>query len=163
MQGRRDGCAMVLNPMLKGLGVRGDSAVSIEPARIRMSMRLVRVRPTRPGQLRRGADFELENWSMKEAAPERLWKVEARRRINRSDVLLVVVGRYTYRARGVLDEVRMARNADPLRSDPADHRVPRVDRAETRARRQNRTNDLRIMSRGLRLRLFAADRPRPAY
>lgn len=66
------------------------------------------------GQLRRGTDFEVENWSMKEAAPQRLWRVEAGRRINRSDVLLVVVGRYTYRARGVLDEVRMARNAQPL-------------------------------------------------
>jgi hypothetical protein len=55
----------------------------------------------------------VENWSMKEAAPQRLWKEEARRRINRSDVVLVVVGRETYRAPGVLAEVAMARGAMP--------------------------------------------------
>jgi hypothetical protein len=66
------------------------------------------------GQLRRpGSGFVVENWSMKEAAPERLWKAEARRRINRSDVVLVVVGRRTYRASGVLAEVAMARTAVP--------------------------------------------------
>ena len=66
------------------------------------------------GQLRRaGSGFEIENWSMKEAAPQRLWKDGARRRINRSDVVLVVVGRQSYRAPGVLAEVAMARAAQP--------------------------------------------------
>jgi hypothetical protein len=66
------------------------------------------------GQLRRpGSAFEVENWSMKEAAPQRLWRDEAWRRINRSDVMLVVLGRHTHRAPGVLDEVAMARGAKP--------------------------------------------------
>jgi hypothetical protein len=64
-------------------------------------------------QLRRSPRFHVENWSMKEAAPQRLWKDEARTRINRSDVVLVVVGRYSHRAAGVLAEVQMARTARP--------------------------------------------------
>jgi hypothetical protein len=50
---------------------------------------------------------------MKEAAPERLWRQEAQPRINRADVVLVVLGRQTYRAPGVLDEVAMALAAWP--------------------------------------------------
>lgn len=65
------------------------------------------------GQLRKSPRFRVENWSMKEAAPQRLWKREARERINRSDVVLVVVGSHTYRAPGVLAEVVMARSAMP--------------------------------------------------
>ena len=65
------------------------------------------------GQLRKSIRFRVANWSMKEAAPQRLWKREARQRINRSDVVLVVVGRKTYCAGGVKAEVAMARNAKP--------------------------------------------------
>ncbi len=65
------------------------------------------------GQLLKSPRFQIENWSMKESAPQRLWKAEALRRINRSDVVLVVVGFQTYRAPGVLAEVAMARNARP--------------------------------------------------
>lgn len=64
-------------------------------------------------QLRQSPRFQVENWSMKEAAPQRLWKEEARSRINRSDVVLVVVGKHTHRAPGVLAEVQMARMAQP--------------------------------------------------
>lgn len=53
--------------------------------------------------------FEVENWSMKEAAPTKTWAADARRRINRSDVVLVAVGPQTWRAQGVLEEVRLAR------------------------------------------------------
>lgn len=60
--------------------------------------------------------FEVENWAMKEAAPAKLWPEEARRRINRSDVVLVVLGKDTHRASGVLKEVEMARELSvPLR------------------------------------------------
>jgi antiphage defense system Thoeris ThsB-like protein len=65
------------------------------------------------GQLRGSSRFRVQNWSMKEAAPQRLWKDEARRRMNRSDVVLVVVGSQTHRAPGVLAEVAMARAARP--------------------------------------------------
>jgi hypothetical protein len=65
------------------------------------------------GQLRKSSRFRVANWSMKEAAPQKLWKREARQRINRSDLVLVVIGRQTHRAPGVRAEVAMARGASP--------------------------------------------------
>lgn len=56
--------------------------------------------------------FEVTDWSMKEAAPERNWETEAEKRIKRVDVVLVMVGRETYKAPGVLKEVAMARKHD---------------------------------------------------
>ena len=55
--------------------------------------------------------FEVADWSMKEAAPQRSWEDEARDRINRSDVVIVMVGQSTHKAPGVLKEIRMARDA----------------------------------------------------
>jgi len=55
--------------------------------------------------------FEVADWSMKERAPQRSWEDEARERINRSDVVIVMVGKHTYQAPGVLKEVKMAREA----------------------------------------------------
>ena len=53
--------------------------------------------------------FEVIDWSMKEAAPQRSWETEAEKRIQRSDIVLVMVGPKTYKAPGVLKEVKMAR------------------------------------------------------
>ncbi|MDG0867439.1 TIR domain-containing protein [Candidatus Lucifugimonas marina] len=62
------------------------------------------------GQARnKRTDFTLANWSLKEAAPSTTWEREARDRIKRSDIVLVLVGADTYRAPGVLKEVNMAR------------------------------------------------------
>jgi len=47
--------------------------------------------------------------SLKEAAPQRDWPLKARAAIKRSDLVLVMVGRQTHRAQGVLREVAMAR------------------------------------------------------
>lgn len=55
--------------------------------------------------------FEVADWSMKEAAPQKEWEDDARNRINRSDLVVVMVGRLTYKAPGVLKEVKMARDA----------------------------------------------------
>ena len=55
--------------------------------------------------------FEVADWSMKEAAPQGSWEDEARERINRSDVVIVMVGQSTHKAPRVLKEVRMAREA----------------------------------------------------
>lgn len=52
----------------------------------------------------RGAD-----WSMKEAAPQRNWEEEAEQRIKRCEIVIVMVGRQTYKATGVLKEVGLAR------------------------------------------------------
>lgn len=36
--------------------------------------------------------FQIVDWSLKEAAPERNWKKKARERIKRSDLVMVVAG-----------------------------------------------------------------------
>jgi predicted GTPase len=53
--------------------------------------------------------FEIVDTSLKEAAPLKTWEDKARAAIKRSDLVLVVVGRDTYLAPGVLKEVKMAR------------------------------------------------------
>ena len=53
--------------------------------------------------------FEISDWSMKEAAPQANWEAEARARISRSDMVIVMVGPKTYKATGVLKEVKIAR------------------------------------------------------
>jgi hypothetical protein len=54
--------------------------------------------------------FEISDWSMKEAAPEKDWEDKAKARIARCDIVIVMVGRNTHRARGVLKEVRIVRS-----------------------------------------------------
>lgn len=53
--------------------------------------------------------FEVIDHSLKEAAPQRDWEQKARSAIRRSGIVLVMVGRNTYRASGVLKEVSIAR------------------------------------------------------
>jgi hypothetical protein len=64
-------------------------------------------------QLRNSNRFDIQNWSMKEAAPERLWRNDARARLQRSDVMLIVCDAQTYRAPGVVTEVGIARSLEP--------------------------------------------------
>jgi hypothetical protein len=61
-------------------------------------------------QLRRSDRFEVQNWSLKEAAPERTWPTAARAKLNRSDVMVIVVTANTYRAPGVLTEIKIAKD-----------------------------------------------------
>lgn len=56
--------------------------------------------------------FDVSDHSLKEAAPESGWEAKANAAIMRSDIVIVMVGSQTYRARGVLKEVRMARDAN---------------------------------------------------
>lgn len=56
--------------------------------------------------------FEVIDHSLKEAAPERDWEAKALAAIRRSEIVLVMVGRYTFRAPGVLKEVQMARSSN---------------------------------------------------
>jgi hypothetical protein len=53
--------------------------------------------------------FQVIDHSLKEAAPERNWQDHARAAIKRADLVLVMVGEYTYRAHGVLQEIEIAR------------------------------------------------------
>ncbi len=59
----------------------------------------------------RNADspFEIENWSLNEAAPQKTWREKAAKRIARADVVLVMVGPHTHKAAGVLTEVAIAK------------------------------------------------------
>ena len=62
------------------------------------------------GQLKLPASpFEAADWSMKEAAAESKWEEEAEKRIKRCDVVIILVGKKTHSAPGVLKEVKMAR------------------------------------------------------
>lgn len=53
--------------------------------------------------------FEIVDFSLKEAAPMKTWEDKARAAIKRSQIVLVLVGPYTFRASGVLKEVKIAR------------------------------------------------------
>jgi len=54
--------------------------------------------------------FEISDWSLKEAAPQKDWEDKALAKIKRSDIVVVIAGTSTYRASGVKKEVNMARN-----------------------------------------------------
>lgn len=56
--------------------------------------------------------FEIADWSLKEAAPEKDWAAKARAKIARVDLVIVMVGPKTYKAQGVLKEVKIARELD---------------------------------------------------
>lgn len=52
--------------------------------------------------------FEVQDHSLKEAAPELSWEVNARAAINRAEVFIVMLGPRTRYAGGVRKEVRIA-------------------------------------------------------
>lgn len=56
--------------------------------------------------------FEVVDFSLKEAAPMKTWEEKARTAIRYSGLVLVMVGRYTYKAPGVLKEVAIAREEE---------------------------------------------------
>lgn len=55
--------------------------------------------------------FEVIDHSLHEAAPEAHWEKKAKSAIEKSEILLVIVGSKTHRATGVLKEIAMAHNA----------------------------------------------------
>ena len=55
-----------------------------------------------------GAPFEVMDFSLKEAAPEKSWLDKARTAISRSDVFIVMLGSKTRNAPGVIKEVKLA-------------------------------------------------------
>lgn len=56
--------------------------------------------------------FEISDHSLKETAPQLMWEVKARRAISRSEIVVVVLGRRTRFASGVLKEIRIARRLE---------------------------------------------------
>ncbi|HCY63669.1 MAG TPA: hypothetical protein DHV59_12750 [Oxalobacteraceae bacterium] len=55
------------------------------------------------------ARFEVVDGSLKEAAPDDEWVKRAERKIKNADLVLVLLGRHTYRATGVLTEIQIAK------------------------------------------------------
>ncbi len=53
--------------------------------------------------------FEIVDSSLLEAAPEAMWEYYASQAISESDLVVVLLGKQTHRAKGVLKEVRMAK------------------------------------------------------
>lgn len=52
--------------------------------------------------------FEVTDVSLKEAAPEKDWELKAKINIGYADIVIVMVGPKTYKASGVLKEVKIA-------------------------------------------------------
>jgi hypothetical protein len=78
--------------------------------------RVVRHRGGIVGQARLAdSPFEVSDYSLKEAAPEKDWLAKARRAISRSDVVIVMLGSKTKRASGVRKEVAIAKELDKKR------------------------------------------------
>jgi len=68
------------------------------------------------GQAKLGdSPFEVSDYSLKEAAPEKDWEAKARAAISRSDVFIVMLGSKTIDAPGVLKEVAMAQEFNKTR------------------------------------------------
>lgn len=53
--------------------------------------------------------FVCADWSLKEAAPQNSWVTYAEQKIKQCDILIVMIGRNTHKAQGVLKEVDLAR------------------------------------------------------
>ncbi len=47
--------------------------------------------------------------SFVEAVPEEIWEFEVEKRLEQSDIVVVLVGRYTHMASGVIKEIRICR------------------------------------------------------
>lgn len=59
--------------------------------------------------------FEVSDYSLKEAAPEKDWLDMARAAISRAEVFIVMLGPKTRNASGVLKEVKIAKELDKKR------------------------------------------------
>ncbi len=57
------------------------------------------------------APFKVSNWSMKPDDNDPKWNKEAKFRISRCDIMLVLAGENTHQAKGVQKEVQIARDA----------------------------------------------------
>ncbi|SDD70072.1 TIR domain-containing protein [Sporomusa acidovorans] len=53
--------------------------------------------------------FDVIDGSLKEAAPEKDWESKAKGKIAHADIVIVMVGPKTYKASGVLKEIKIAR------------------------------------------------------
>lgn len=54
--------------------------------------------------------FSIEDWSSKTALPQTAWESLIREKINKCNMLIVLVGRYVYAATGVVKEIQFAQS-----------------------------------------------------
>ena len=60
----------------------------------------------------KGATFKVANWSMKPDTKNRKWLKDVKFKVTRCDIMIVMIGKNTYRAPGVIKEVEFATNAN---------------------------------------------------
>jgi hypothetical protein len=53
--------------------------------------------------------FEVMDYSLKEASKEKEWEEKARKKIERADLVIVLLGAQTYKSPGVLKEIAIAK------------------------------------------------------
>ena len=56
--------------------------------------------------------FNIEDWSSKESLPQKEWEDLIKSKINKCDMLIVLVGKKTYTATGVVKEISFAKTQD---------------------------------------------------
>jgi hypothetical protein len=56
--------------------------------------------------------FNIEDWSSKETLPQRQWEELIESKINKCNMLIVLVGKKTYTAAGVVKEIAFAKSQD---------------------------------------------------
>lgn len=56
--------------------------------------------------------FSVEDWSAKSSMPQSQWEAIVKERINKCNMLIVLVGKYMASATGVNKEIRMAKDQD---------------------------------------------------
>jgi hypothetical protein len=56
--------------------------------------------------------FNIEDWSSKESLPQREWEELIKSKINKCNMLIVLVGKKTYTATGVVKEISFAKTQD---------------------------------------------------
>jgi len=54
--------------------------------------------------------FNIEDWSSKESLPQKEWEELIKSKINKCNMLIVIVGKKTHTATGVLKEIAFAKN-----------------------------------------------------
>jgi hypothetical protein len=56
--------------------------------------------------------FSIEDWSSKESLPQAQWRRLISEKIAKTNMLIVLVGKTTYNAAGVIEEIAMAKDSD---------------------------------------------------
>lgn len=56
--------------------------------------------------------FNIEDWSSKESLPQKEWEELIKSKINKCNMLIVLVGKKTHTATGVVKEIAFAKNQD---------------------------------------------------